>query len=307
MKNLIASIQKNWIQFLLDIFVPMGVIWGFCLEAFIYFIGDVPDEYKIPLYIFLWLLGISYAIYRAHKAIPPPPLTEIELTIANRKVVVKVGNVFNEVGFCKVIPVSSYFYETELEMPNSLQAKLIERINKPIYLDILNKALKNITPVDTNARSFSNKNLNKKYALGTTIRLEASNNENYLLFPLTESEMKPMPSPNCDVTRLWQALEKFWESASVEAKGESIAIPLIGDNVNNINLHPVKTLELNLLAILYAFESRKLQLPSDRMIEIIIFEGNDKVKNAIDLREVKQIWNKPNNPTLELEQTHGKK
>jgi hypothetical protein len=229
------------------------------------------------------------------------PLNKIELRLENKLIIIKFGDIFESKDTFKVIPVSQFFYETQV-VKTSLQNKLIEifksydqgNLGLQTYFELLDKGLNDYKDkVEFESRNFNDNNLNKKYPIGSTIKFQYGTDK-YMLFALTKTEMEtvnmPLPPDNCNVSLLWQALEIFWEKASVIAKGDSISIPLIGNHVNGINLNPFLTLEINLLAILYALKRGKLNLYGSQFIEIILYDQDTSLLKDIDLKKVKEIW-----------------
>ena len=281
MRVVFYNLKNHWKRFLGYFFLPLGSAWT-VIEPTVYFNNDfIPKNCKFSLYILLLLIGLGYVIFELFS------LHKAELNINNRKIIVRFGDLFECKNTYKVIPVSQFFYETEV-FKYSLQDLLIEDIGKDVYLQLIDNELFKYAPTIEN-RNLNNLNLDKKYDLGTTIKID-SGKLKYILFALTKTETQPIPNDNCNVSLLWDALEKFWGNIPILVNGESISIPLIGNNVNGINLHPLKTLEINLLAILYALESRKLKLNDNQFIEIIIYENNTELIEKIDLKKVKEIW-----------------
>ena len=292
LQNILVAIQKNWKTFLSNLLIPLGIIWTI-LEPLTYFYSNIDlikDQYKIQILFVILLIGFVYAIIQII------PYKKIEFDIRNRKVIVKFGNIFDSKNTYKVIPVSQFFYEMDV-LRFSLQDQLISKFRNSDgsdqglkkYLENLEKSLEKYNPAII-CRNLGNEKLDQQFELGTTIGINFEGDK-YLLFSLTKTEIKDLiPSDNCTISRLWQALEIFWEQASIIRDGYSISIPLIGNNVNGINLHPMKTLEINLLAILYALENNKLKINNNEFIEIVIYDKNPDLLEKINLKKVKQIW-----------------
>ncbi|NES98945.1 MAG: hypothetical protein F6K32_28040 [Desertifilum sp. SIO1I2] len=126
----------------------------------------------------------------------------------------------------------------------------------------------------------------KYYPLGTTVTLEL-NGQDYILFALTETELKGhIPDNNCNVSKMWIALEKFWEKARIHARGNAVNIPLIGSGVTGIRLNPTRLLELNLLAITNAIEEGGKITTEE--VRIVL---HPKYIEDIDLNDFQSIWN----------------
>jgi len=135
------------------------------------------------------------------------------------------------------------------------------------------------------------------YPLGTTAVMELDG-DNFLLFAVTWTElMGHIPDDNCNVTKLWLALERFWHETRKYALGQDVNIPLIGNGITGIRLDPIHILELNLLALLNAI-SEKGKITSGE-IRIVLYPPTHF---GIDLHLVQKIWNKGYD-TLRLEKT----
>ena len=123
------------------------------------------------------------------------------------------------------------------------------------------------------------------YPLGTTAIL-GINGQNYMLFSLTETELKGhIPYDNCNVSKMWTALEKFWKEARIHARGKSINIPLIGSGITGIRLNPTRILEINLLAIANAIEEGGKITTEE--IRVIL---HPKYLEDINLHDFKNLW-----------------
>lgn len=125
----------------------------------------------------------------------------------------------------------------------------------------------------------------KYYPLGTTAFLEL-NGEGYILFALTETELKGyIPNNNCNVSKMCTSLESFWQKARLHSRGNSINIPLIGSGVTGIRLSPSRILELNLLAIANAIEEAG-KLTTEE-VRIVI---HPKYMEIVDLDDFQSLW-----------------
>ena len=125
----------------------------------------------------------------------------------------------------------------------------------------------------------------KLYQPGTVASIEYLQ-QKYLLVAITKTELKGhIPIDNCDVTRLWIALQEFWQNARYLTRGSPVNIPLIGSGVTGISLHPNQLLELNVLAIINAL-SRSGPITSSE-IRIIL---HPRFLDDIDLDNFQKIW-----------------
>jgi hypothetical protein len=112
------------------------------------------------------------------------------------------------------------------------------------------------------------------------------NGQDYILFSLTETELKGhIPQDNCNISKMWIALEKLWEAARVHSRGQAINIPLIGSGVTGIRLNPSHLLEINLLSIASAIqESGKITTEDIRIIL------HPKYIEDINLNDFQSLW-----------------
>ncbi|MCP4937310.1 MAG: hypothetical protein GY927_24655 [bacterium] len=123
------------------------------------------------------------------------------------------------------------------------------------------------------------------YPLGTTALVE-SNSDKFLLFAITWTELRGyIPDDNCNATKMWIALEKFWHETRKSALGQDINIPLVGSGITGINFDPLHILQLNLLALHNAIiEKGKI---TTGKIRIILYPP---AHSGIDLDLVNTFW-----------------
>lgn len=285
-ERICSGIKDKPYKSLKYIWSAFATIWGVIAPLIIFFPLTKQLLLGIPQFIILIVISILIGLYRS--AIP----SEIEFKY-NNQVIIKIifGNLFNFDGY-KVIPVSRFFFETDV-MQKSLQRQIIKKFEdsgnitrgvKP-YIQALETALQGQDYQETVRNKAKGKE--KYYPLGTTAILVLEG-EKYILFALTETELDGfIPNDNCDVSKMWEALEKFWESALIKAQGNVINIPLIGSGVTGISLSPSRILELNLLVIANAIE--KVGRLTTKEIRIIIYSKNNDVKE-INLDDFKNIW-----------------
>lgn len=107
-----------------------------------------------------------------------------------------------------------------------------------------------------------------------------------MLFALTETELKGyIPSDNCNISKMWTALEGFWQKARIHSRGKLINIPLIGSGVTGIRLSPSRILELNLLAISNAIEEGGKITTEE--IRIVL---HPKYMETVNLEDFQNLW-----------------
>ncbi len=284
-KRISLGVKDKPLRSLKKTLLAYGSIWGFIAPLITFFPST--KQFFLGLFQFITLVIISIIIGLYRSAVP----TEIEFKYNNQAIKIIFGDIFDFDDY-KVIPVSRFFFETQV-MQKSLQRQIIKKfedsgdITRGVqpYLEPLETALQGKVYQEMNRNKTREKE--KYYPLGTTAFL-ALEGKKYILFSLTETELDGyIPDDNCDVSKMWEALEKFWESALSNARGNAINIPLIGSGVTGIRLNPSQILELNLLAIANAVEKNGRITTEE--IRIIIYSKNNYIKE-INLNDFKNIW-----------------
>ncbi len=279
-----VGFKKKPLKLLVNIFIVYAAIWTI-LEPLI---GIVPNtsKYFFGDFKFLILVLTSSLIGICRNAVPG----EIEIKYGNSLIRVVFGDLFSFDGF-KAIPVSRYFFETQV-VSTSLQNKLIQMFVSSREgtegIKVYNQAISNALQGENHQEIYRNatQKKDKYYPLGTTAILELKG-QDYILFALTETELKGnVPNDNCNVSKMWIALEKFWDKARIYARGNSVNIPLIGSGVTGIRLNPTRLLELNLLAITNAIEEGGKITTEE--VRIVL---HPKYIEDINLDDFKSIWN----------------
>jgi hypothetical protein len=244
--------KKKPLKLLANVFIAYATIWTI-LEPIIGIVPPVENYFSGELKFFTLVL-ISTLIGLYKNAVPG----EIIIKYGSSVIKVIFGDLFSADGF-KALPVSRYFFETQI-VSTSIQNKLIQMFVQSkegtegfaIYKQKLSAALQGENYQELYRDASQQKE--KYYSLGTTASLEL-NGEFYILFALTETELKGyIPGDNCNASKMWTALEIFWKKARIYVRGNSVNIPLIGGGVTGIRLNPTRLLELNLLAIINALE-----------------------------------------------------
>jgi Domain of unknown function (DUF6430) len=271
------------LRFFTSTFIAYAAIWTI-LEPLISIVPPVEKYFSGELKFFTLIL-VSSLIGFYRNSIPQ----EIIIKHSNSLIKVIFGDLFSFDGL-KAIPVSRYFFETGV-VQTSLQNKLIQMFQQSNGvsegLDIYKKRLSDALQVEPFQEKFRNVTQQKEkyYSLGTTAILKLDDRD-YMLFALTETELKGhIPKDNCDVSKMWTALEIFWEQARIHARGESVNIPLIGSGVTGIRLNPTRILELNLLAIANAIE--KGGKITTEEVRVIL---HPKYIEDINLNDFQSIW-----------------
>lgn len=281
--RILAGFRRKPFDLLLNIFVVYAAIWTL-LEPLL---GLVPDAQNIfsgdVKFLTLLLVSTCIGIYRS--AVPG----EITIKYGNSTIKVVFGDLFVFDGF-KAIPVSRYFFETQV-IQTSLQNKIIQFFLSSREGDEGLRAHKQALAQSLQGESCQEvfrdvtKQKEKYYALGTTALLEL-NGQNFVLFSLTETELKGhIPDDNCNVEKMWIALKELWRKLRIYSRGNSINIPLIGSGVTGIRLDPTRLLELNLLAIINALEEGGKITTEE--IRVIL---HPKYIEDINLNDFQSMW-----------------
>lgn len=250
--RIILGIRQKPLKVFVRVFITYAAIWT-VLEPLIGIVPSAQKYFSGELKFFILLL-VSTLMGLYKNAVPK----ERSIRYGNSVIKIVFGDLFSFSGI-KAIPVSRYFFEVEI-IPTSLQNKVIQFFvqsqegskgfdvyEKSLSLALQNELYQEVYRINTQRKE-------KYYPLGTTALLELNGND-YILFALAETELKGyVPSDNCNISKMWTALEAFWQEARVHSRGKPINIPLIGSGVAGIRLSPNRILELNLLAISNAIE-----------------------------------------------------
>ncbi len=202
------------------------------------------------------------------------------------KIKVCYGDLFEMDGI-KVIPVSRFFYETNV-YKNSLQHQVINKFRQrdsdlKFYEQALDWELEGENPEEKN-RKVDNEKEKKFYDTGTTASVPWCD-WGYLLLALTKTELpKEIKNDNCNEENLKKALKKLWKAVCERGIGVPVNVPLLGDNVKGIDTSMHKILSINLKA-LYDSIREGYVIPNE--IRFVIYHGN---YNKINLRTVKKEW-----------------
>jgi hypothetical protein len=277
------GIKRHPIKFIIFSFAVYAAIWTI-LEPILSIIPQTSAFFSgWQKFFSLVFISVVIGLYR----IASP--REITLKHSSSVIRVAFGDLFLQEGF-KVIPVSRYFFETEI-VETSLQNMVIRKFiqseegEKGLrkYKECLLASLKNKNFEETFRQVTKQKE--RVYPLGTTALIELKS-EKFLLFAVTQTELKGcIPPDNCNVTDMWTALEEFWREARIHARGQAVNLPLLGSGITGINLSPIRILELNLLAILNSIvEGGKITTSEIR----IILHHN--YFEDIDLDQIAALW-----------------
>lgn len=273
--------RKNLKKLFISIFFTYTALWTI-LDSLMSMLKPL-ETYITGSWKYLLLVLVSIVVGMCRVIRPK----KISLKYNNSTIIISFGDLFSFDGI-KAIPVSRFFFEIEV-IKKSLQDAVIQKFrdseegSKGLdkYIERLSTALNGVAH-DLIKRKVEEE---KFYPIGTTALIKL-NDDSYLLFALTETELKEYirHGDNCSVTDMWIALEKFWNDARDQARGNPVNIPLIGSGVTGIELSPIRILEMNLLAILSSMIEKGIITDEIRVIL------HHKFFKEIDLRLIKQTW-----------------
>jgi hypothetical protein len=279
----ILGFRKYPVKTLVNVFIVYASIWTI-LEPLLGIVPLAQNYFSGELKFFtLVFISILIGLYRS--ALPE----EIEIKYGNSTIKVIYGDLFSFDGY-KAIPISRYLFETQV-VATSLQNKIIQmfvkseegtkgfdRYKQSLCTAVRGEKFQEVYRDATQQQE-------KYYPLGTTAFIDLAGKD-YVLFSLTETELKGyITNDNCNVSKMWIALEIFWNQVRIHARGNSINIPLIGSGVTGIRLAPTQVLEINLLAIANAIEE-KGKITTEE-IRIIL---HPKYLEDINLTDLRKIW-----------------
>jgi hypothetical protein len=282
--RVMIGFKKRPTQLVVNIFFAYASLWTI-IEPLI---GIIPygAEYVSGNFKFIIFLLFSITIGAYRSAVP----NEVLLKYRNTVIKVVFGDLFSFDGF-RIIPVSRYFHETQV-VKASLQSKLIQKFVQSQEISNGLEAYKSEITSALNGENYreiyrqATGKQEEYYDLGTTAFIKIDG-EKYLLFSLTETELTGnIPENNCNASKMWVALEKFWRKARDWSRGHPINIPLIGSGVTGIRLNPTQILEMNLLAIANAIDEEGKITTEE--IRIVL---HPKYIEDINLDNLKALWN----------------
>lgn len=283
-------LERIWIgatrqphKLLLTIFLSYSAGWVL-FEPVIALI-PASTEYLIGGVRFALLIIVSVLVGLFRVARP----NTVELLFQNNRIIIEFGDLFAQDAL-RVVPISKFMYEVQV-IPISIQALVIKKFVDKLgpegydtYTTQLDDALKNVI-YEPMVRSHD-RGEEKRYRLGTCAVIE-ENGDNYLLFALTETELKEfiVTNNNCTVNDLWMALDKLWDFVAKESHGRNVSIPLLGTGITGIRLAPQHVLELNILAIVSSIiENGRLTAGEIRIVL------HPKYFDVIDLDRFQEFW-----------------
>jgi len=225
------------------------------------------------------VISICVALKKAWKP------SNVRIRIPNNDTTIEIafGNLFDQQGI-RAIGVNDFF---DSKIGNPVSAKSLHGIflqkcfggySEPFDSHI-NEELKHSTH-NEHART---EGKIKSYPIGTTALIPV-NQDRYIVFALSKTHPETHKAYS-DIEMLWTALNKLWQRARIISGGDAINIPLIGSGLSGIGLPARDLLNLIILSIINETKLKEIA----KTIRIILHPDRF---NDIDLREVKESWEK---------------
>lgn len=239
--------------------------------SFVSLVYDIPDEYKFYVGIALILVFIMIYIIMwifANKQ------NKTTLNINNSKVIVKIGDIFNESSL-KVIAFNEYFdtiVDNRIIAERTLNGVFIKtKVHDLDELDSLIDDDLNLKDriLDTNNSRIQGKK--NKYKLGSIYEY----NNDYLLTAFTkfDSDNRAYLNMNDYVNFLLN----FWNEIDIIYAGRSVSIPLLGSGITRFKEYNISEQEL-LELLIWSFKVSRIKFTHPSNVSIIIHESiQDKI------------------------------
>lgn len=275
---MIKYYKEEFKKVLIKILIETFAVIGGCYTAFEILITLFPNQIDIFEIFLKGSIIISFLIGICNNI----PKRKFRYTIKNKDVgiTVFIGDMFKEKG-AKIIPTNTTFdtkMEGEFISSKSIQGQYqcMYYMNNLSALDILmEKELEKEKRYEVLQRTDSK---NKRYPIGTTIKL--NNNKSRFYF-LAIADVNEVGKPCSNFENIQIALEHLWNYILEKGHMEPIVIPIIGSGRTGINESRQKIIK----EIIFSFIAHTIEKKiSDELI--ICIHPND-IKN-IDLEELKQ-------------------
>jgi hypothetical protein len=274
MKLKIKMLDRVLIKDFLYILSSASVIF-----SFFSIIINIQDKYKVIvgvvmvvvlliIYFFMWI--------RANQ------LTNVELNIDNSKVIVKIGDIFDEQGY-KVIAFNEYFdtiVDNKIISENTLNGiylkKLVTNIDELNSQMEIDQSMKEKIE-NTNENRLRGKK--KRYKLGTIFK-----NDEFLLtaFSKFDNDNRAFLYMNDYISFLLN----FWNEIDIVYSGKSVSIPLMGSGITRFKEYNNITDQELLELLLWSFKISRIKFAYPSTVKIIIHETKKDKINFFKLKEV---------------------
>ncbi|MEK4259436.1 MULTISPECIES: macro domain-containing protein [unclassified Paenibacillus] len=247
--------------------------------SFFSIIIDVSNKAKI--FVGLALIIILFIIYLG-MWIRANTLTSIELSVDNSKVIVKIGNIFNEPGL-KVIAFNEYFdtkVDNEIISQNTLNGLYLNTIVPDIEeLDRLIEQSEYLREKIESENATRVKGKKKRYRLGTIHQ-----NDEYLLtaFSRFDNNNRAYLYMNDYISLLLN----FWNEVDIIYAGRSVVLPLMGAGITRFKEYNNVTDQELLELLLWSFKISRIKFTHPSTVTIIIHSSRKDKINFYKLKGV---------------------
>lgn len=243
------------------------------ITSFIFIFVTITDKCKIYAgIIFATFLIIIYIVLW----VCANRLKCIELTINNSKVIVKVGNLFQEEGL-KVIAFNEYFdtlVNEEVISSSSLNGQFIKQY--VLDVDALDMAIRDSKHLSSPDRIRENnvartQGKTQKYELGSIYK-----HDEYLLTSFSRFDkdnrafLTMIDYINC--------LLNFWNEVDIVYANRSVIVPLLGTGITRLTEYNTMSEQEKLELLLWSFKVSRIKFTYPAMVTIVIHESlQDKI------------------------------
>lgn len=274
MKRKVGITDRNLIRDFLYLLSTVSVLF-----SFFSILVNIKEEYKkiIGMAIVVILLLVYFIMWMRANL-----MTKVELSIDNSKVIVKIGDLFEERGF-KVIGFNEYF-DTIVEH-NIISEHSLNGIYIKNYVDNI-KQLDQIIEsdpklkdkiIDRNDKRTYGKT--HKYRLGSIVR----NNE-FLLTAFSKFDEDDRAYLN--MHDYINFLLNFWNEIDIVYSGKSVSIPLMGSGITRFKEYSNITDQELLELLLWSFKISRIKFPYPSKVTFIIHESK---RDKINLYKLKWV------------------
>ncbi|MGY5341091.1 macro domain-containing protein [Paenibacillus glucanolyticus] len=266
MKIKVSITDKNLIKEFLYLLSTVSILF-----SIFSIVLDVEEKHKVFVGVaMIIILLLSYIIMWVRSNL----MTKVEIAVDGSKVIVKLGNLFEETGY-KVIGFNEYFdtiVDENLISENSLNGiyinNFVDDINQLDRLIEANEKLKDKIVEKNERRIIGKKN---KYRLGSIIR-----NNDYLLtaFSKFDADNRAYLYMNDYINFLLN----FWNEIDIIYSGKSVSIPLMGTGITRFKEYGNITDQELLELLIWSFKISRIKFPYPSKVTFIIHETKkDKI------------------------------
>jgi hypothetical protein len=271
-KQIIVNLKKICI----NIANIIGLLWT-TSELLRYFLpqySEVIDRWFKILIIIGTVVNILYYLLKKE--------FEYEIKGQDIKIRLVIGNIFREKG-SKVISTNTTFdtkMEGEFISSRSLQGQLQEkyyRNNISILDNMIDTELNNLKSIETLNRV---KSKNKRYNIGTTIKLNINNSKYYFL---AIADVNESGRPKATYENILISLQSLWQYILEKGHMEPVVIPLLGTGRTGITEPRQKIIKQIIFSFVVNSKTSKI---SNELV--ICIKEEDIYKYNINIGEIKE-------------------